>query len=172
MSDEHTERQLLLPTTSEGESRGLKISRRHSVETGKEAKKPHQHVSDDEMTAKAGTFSGRTKVGVGREGHSGAYSIAHGREWDDELQREFDKDLERDRARERVRSQERRREAEMRERRKERDQKNRDYRAQERREREMEREAARERRLALDRDPEDHRAPATVAVLESPESFL
>jgi hypothetical protein len=178
-TDPQTEQQLLLPAaaSSEGESRGLKISRRHSVETRKETKKSHQYMSDDETAEKAGTFSGRTKVGAARDDRSGAYSIAQGKElqgrdWEEALQREFDEQMARETARDRVRSQERRREAEQRERRRERDQQNREYRAQERRERERAREVAKERRLALDRDPQNHGATPSVAVVESPESFL
>ena len=134
-------------------------------------------MSDDETAEKAGTFSGRTKVGAARDDRSGAYSIAQGkelqgREWEDALQREFDEQMARETARDRVRSQERHREAEQRERRRERDQQNREYRAQERRERERAREVAKERRLALDHDPQSHGATPSVAVVESPESFL
>lgn len=169
-TDEVTEQQFLQAT---GGGRELKLTRRHSVETGKEPK-PHQ----DDDAASARSFSGTQKERVVGQIKSGAYSIAHGKElhgkeWEDAMQRELEEEMARDR--ERVRMRERRREVEQRERRRERDQKNRDYRARERQEREREREAARERRLARDQDSRYSPLTGTrddTFVRESPESFL
>lgn len=170
-TDEVTEQQLLQATGGGGEIRGLKLTRRHSVETGKEA----THHQDDD-TASARSFSGTQKERVVGQIPSGAYSITHGKElhgkeWEDAMQREMEEEM----ARERVRMRERRREIEQRERRRERDQKNRDYRARERQEREREREAAKERRLAQDQDsryPPPTGTTDDTHIHESPESFL
>ena len=157
----------------EGKIHGLKLTRRHSVETGKETR-PHQ----DDDTASARSFSGTQKERVVGHIQSGAYSIGHGKELhgkeqEDAMLREMEEEMARDR--ERVRMRERRREVEQRERRRERDQKNRDYRARERQEREREREAARERRLAHDHDSRYPPLTGTTddtLIHESPESFL
>lgn len=171
-ADDVTEQQLLQATGGGGESHGLKIIRRHSVEMGKEAK-PHQQHEDTR------SFSGTAKEKVVGKMQGGAYSIAHGKElhgeeWEEAMQRELEEEMAREKERERVRLRERRREVEQRERRREKEQKNRDYRARERQEREREREAARERRLTHDQEsryPPLTGDPANT-VVESPESFL
>ena len=179
-TDEDTEKELLLATgggTGDSVSHGLKISRRHSVETGKE-RRHHRH--QEEGDAQAGSLRGFKKGNVFGEVKHGAYSIAHGKElhgkeWEDAMQRELEEEMARERSKERVWSRERRREMEQRERRREREQKDRDHRAQERKEREREREVAKERRLAHERDsryPPPDGDPPTVILHESPESFL
>ena len=176
----HTDEQKLLASDESdggsrvGEGRGLKITRRHSVEMGKE---PHKVQSrkdvDQEDSSRAATFSGHKVVGIKK---SGAYSISHGKElqskeWEAEMQRELEQEIARERERERARARERRREMEQRERRRERDQMGgREHRAHERREREREREVAKEQRLTRERDTQ--RKETSETVIESPESFL
>ena len=172
-TEEQTEQQLLLATGG-GEGHGLKISRRHSVETGKETKM-HRHL--EEEAARGGSFGG---VEMGKGAQRGAYSIQQGKElrgkeWEDEMERELQRELEKERERDRVRARERRREIEQRERRREREQRSRDHRARERKDREKEREVARDRRLAHDHDSHDQpdKGSSHDAVIhESPESFL
>ena len=173
VADTNTEEQLLLAAGGSGsgnESRGLKISRRHSVETGKESRK--QQVRDD--AARPESFSSQHKVTGGKK--AGAYSITYGKElqgkdWEAALQKEFEEDIAREK--DNVRSRERRREMEQRERRREREQASREHRAQERRERERQREEAKERRLVQDRDSVgSQQKSGDLEIIESPESFL
>ena len=171
--DAQTEEELLLAASggmgSGGESRGLKISRRHSVEVEKKSKS--RKKADDE-TSRTTSFSGsrarRTDSG------GGAYSIPQGKElqtkeWEAALQREFDEEVAREK--ESVRARERRREMEQRERRRTRENVSREQRAEARKERERERDAAKERRLAKETSsPATHGESSPVS--SGPESFL
>ena len=174
VGDVQTEEELLLAASgglgSGSESRGLKISRRHSVEV---EKKPKSRKKVDDETSRTASLSGsrvhRTDSG------GGAYSIPQGKElqtakeWEAALQREFDEEMAKEK--ESVRARERRREMEQRERRTTREQVNREMRAEARRERERERDAAKERRLV-----EEARSPTTRGETSpespGPESFL
>ena len=177
---QQAEEELLLAASggvgSGNDSRGLKISRRHSVEVEKKPKS-RKKVEDD--TSRTASFSGsrvrRTDSG------GGAYSVPQGKElqtkeWEAALQREFDEELAKEK--ESVRARERRRETEQRERRKAREQVTRQQRAEARKEREKERDAAKERRLV-----QEARSPPTTTGGETsptspgpespgPESFL
>ena len=171
LDDAETEEQLLLATgAGEGETRGLKISRRHSVEVEKKPKS-RKHLADDASFGGAhvrGKKSGSSSSGV-------AYSVPQGKElqqskeWEAALQREFDEEVAREK--ENVRARERRRELEQRERRRAREHVNREQRALARQERERERETAKENRLARDSSP-PRQGTSSPDVVESPESFL
>ena len=170
LDDAETEEQLLLATgAGEGETRGLKISRRHSVEVEKKPKS-RKHLADDETARTGGAHVRGKKSGSSSSG--AAYSVPQGKglqqqskEWEAALQREFDEEVAREK--ENVRARERRRELEQRERRRAREHVSREQRALARQERERERETAKENRLARDSSP-----PRPPDVVESPESFL
>ena len=160
-SEERTELQLLQATG--GERRGLKIGRRHSVETGR---RTHDHEGLSQEFTRVGSFGGTTQQGREREGEMS--TLQREKEWEDEMERELEREiaLEREREREKTRMKERRREMEQRERRRERE-RSREQRAREREERERERERARERRL----DSESGQK-TTAEVYDPSESYL
>jgi hypothetical protein len=171
VGDVQTEEELLLASGGLGsgsESRGLKISRRHSVEV---EKKPKSRKKVDDETS---SFSGSRVRPTDSDG--GAYSIPRGKElqskeWEAELQREFDEETAA-KEKETVRARERRREMESRERRITREQVNREMRAEARRERERERDAAKERRLAEEAPRSPTTRGDTSPESPGPESFL
>jgi hypothetical protein len=182
VADSQTEEQLLLAASGVGEegmgeSRGLKISRRHSVETGKESRKTKSRAAADETDGgRTASFSAGRRMttggaAAGGKQSEGAYSVTYAKElrskeWEAALQKEFDEEIAREK--ESVRARERRREVEQRERRRQREQMSRDQRAQARRDRERERDAAKERRLAQS----PSQGSTSPDVIESPESFL
>ena len=172
---ETMEEQLLLAAGSGSENRGLKISRRHSVEVEKKPPKSRKPAAADE-TPRTASFSGsHVHRADGKKSGGGAYSVTQGKElqskeWEVALQREFDDEVEREK--ESVRARERRREMEQRERRRARDHVSSEHRAEARKDREREREAAKERRLVRDPRGQSKSGTSTPEVIESPESFL
>ena len=157
-SDEHSTEQQLLQATG-GEGRGLKITRRHSVEDRQ------KHITED-ATLEVGRIASFSGTGKGRR-----EALYQEKQWESEMEKELEVEIaqerEREREREKARMRERRREKEQRERRREKEHRARDERAREREEREKERERAREKRL--EKEEEEKSSPE---VQEPPESFL
>ena len=160
-SDEHSTEQQLLQATG-GEGRGLKITRRHSVEDRQ------KHITNDATleVGRIASFSGTERDGRGRR-----EAFHREKQWESEMERELEIEIaherESEREKERARMRERRREKEQRERRREKEHRAREERAREREERERERERARERRLES-----EVAEKSSPEVQEPTESFL